>query len=328
MNIVEFAAKMGVSTATISRAFSDKGRISPVTRSLILQKAEELNYRPNLHARNMVLRKTNTIAFVYATMAHGLSDYYVSELSCGISDAINHEGMYMQVHTIPPNLDKPPEHLLDIVFSHAVDGIIINLKQDWTIPLIKAAQQKKVPYIILDNTRKASDKILSLSCQIKEASTKVGAYFNRLGCRYPGFIHGIHDRRKLNGFVSGLSVCAENLLEEHGGSTFNDGYEALHRLLGRSDLVDCVYCANDVLALGAIRAAKDLGKRIPTDIAIVGCDDVQMSQYTIPALTTIKLPIYQLGSLAVVKLLSQINGKEYVSNAPPLSCNLIIRESA
>jgi DNA-binding LacI/PurR family transcriptional regulator len=327
MKIVDFAKEIGCSTATVSRAFSTKGRISPATRDFIRAKAQELGYRPNLQARNMVLQRTNTLALFYSAPERLESDYYVSELICGITNAINAAGMYLQVHAVPAGVSELPTRFLDLIHSHGVDGFIVNMLQPWAPSLLELARQKQVPHIVLDNTREEAERILSLGAQIETASSRVGEYFRRLGRRHPGFIHGIHDERKLAGFRRGLGELAAELVPYPGGTTFNDGFNAFEGLRAAHPETDCLYCANDVLGIGAMRAALNHGVCIPQDLAVIGCDDLQMARFFAPSLTTIQLPKYELGELAVKRLLAQIE-PSLPSVVSRLECELILRESA
>ncbi len=327
MTIVDFAKEVGVSTATVSRAFSDKGRISVETRRRVLRQAEKLGYRPNLHARQMVTRRSDTLGFLYSVPPHMVADYYTSEIISGITETVNNEGLYLQVNEIPSDIDALPTRVTDLVHSRWVDGLIVYTVQSWTDDLAALARRQGMPVIVLDNVHKASADVLSVGPQIEAASEKVGAYLRRIGRRQPAFVHGIHDRVKLRGFRRGLESLSERLVTDPGGMTFQDGYDAYTRLSSATGGgPDALFCANDVLAVGAMRAARDRGRSVPGDVAVVGCDDLQMARFVSPALTTIRLPKHELGRTATQQLVAKIREQP----VPPSSfdCPLILRESA
>ena len=325
MTIVELAKDLGVSTATVSRAFTPDSRISDASRQRVLKRAADVGFHPNIHARNMVRRSTDMIAFYYDAPRHMDADYYVAELTFGIACEVAATGRPFQIHTVPAGAS--PEQLAAPICNSSAAGVIVNLYSEWAHALMQAAEQNRVPYIIIDNTRAPGARMLSLGAAIEKASRKAGAYFLRTGRRRPAFMHGIHDGRKLRGFRSGLGSLAASLQEDPGGVNFQSAYAAADRLLSNPTPPDCLYCANDVLAMGAIRAACDRGVSVPEDLAVIGCDDLHMAAYYTPALTTIRLPKFDLGAEAARQVISLIErGKPCPPH--PLDCDLILRESA
>lgn len=327
MNITQFSQQIGVSTATVSRAFSGKGRISDQTRRYVHEQAARVGYRPNLQARNMARRSTQTLAFFHEAPEKLDSDYYVGELACGLNDAAREAGYYLQNQTVPPDTEAPPEMMLDLILSRSIDGFIVNLRQPWAEPLFTAAQRSKVPYVIIDNTRPQDDVTLSIGDQIELAASRVGDYVRRIGRQRPAMIRGIHDERKLQGFRQGLGDLADHLHVEPGGKTFQAGFEAGTRLCEQQPDIDVLFCANDVLAIGAIRAASNRDIVIPDELAVIGCDNLAMSPYSVPALTTIHLPKYEMGHWSVRKLLGLIDNQPLNAH-PNLECTLLVRQSA
>lgn len=325
MNIEQFAAHLKVSTATVSRAFSSKGRISPATRAMILEQARKLGYQPNSQARAMARGRTDTLALFYDAPRE--ADYYVMELTYGITAALAKAGLGLRIHAVTAEQALHAPRLADAVYGGGVDGLIVNLRTPWAEALVAAAERRGLPYVVIDNTREPSANVLSIGAAIEAACIKAGAYFQRLGKQVPGFIHGIHDQRKLAGFREGLGpTLAARLVSDPGGVTFSDAYEAFGRLQRARPGLDALFCANDVLALGAIRAAADQGLRVPGDLAVIGCDDLRLAAFSMPALTTLRLPKFEMGEQAVQMVLSLIRGTVYAPS--PLTCELIIRESA
>jgi len=327
MNIKTFAARIGVSTATVSRAFSNKGRISTATRARVREQARRLGYFPNRQARSMVRGKTDALALLYDTPQEADSDYYLAEVSYGIAHAAAQSNMLLQMHAVACDTAQYPECIADLVHTGSVDGFLVYLRTAWAAALIQKAEEQNIPYLILDNTLETSKNVLSIGDAIENACQQAGAYFRRIGKTYPAFVHGIHDDRKLNGFATGLGNLRSKMVRDPGGVSFEHARRAVERILEASPETDAVMCGNDVLAMGAIRGALDRGLRVPDDIAVIGCDDLALARYSNPALTTIRLPKASLGELAVKRLLNMI-GDESLTSSPLPQCELILRESA
>jgi LacI family transcriptional regulator len=154
-----------------------------------------------------------------------------------------------------------------------------------------------------------------------------GRHFRESGKKKPVYIGGLSDKRKRDGFKSGLGTLSSKLHLDCGGSTFLDGYNSFARIAGSVPGADCVLCANDILAMGFIKAALANGKEIPEDIAVIGFDDLRISQYFSPALTTIRLHMDAIGEKSVHLLSRMMNG-EKLTAVEKIDCELIVRDSA
>ena len=165
---------------------------------------------------------------------------------------------------------------------------------------------------------------------IEAVSERAGDFLRRLGKKRPAFVRGIHDHGKIKGFARGFSIKEEALTHLEAGTSFAEAHAcwtAFAKGRVREELPDCLYCANDVLAIGTIRAIKDQGLSVPGDISVIGCDDLAMSAYCDPSLTTLRLPKFELGEIAVQRLIALVDGKPLPATSLP-ECNLIIRNSA
>jgi len=157
---------------------------------------------------------------------------------------------------------------------------------------------------------------------------KAGRFFLDSKRKHPVFICGLQDKRKINGFKKGLGKLAANLLIDKGGSTFQDGYNAYKRVVAQKQNIDSVFCANDILAIGFMRAAKQNGRSIPEELSVIGCDNIKFAQYYTPSLTTIRIPKYELGQQSVKDLMEIIDHKTEKQHSKILDCELIVRESS
>ena len=128
-------------------------------------------------------------------------------------------------------------------------------------------------------------------------------------------------------YKKGLGPLAQNLHLDQGGTTFQHGSQAFDRIMAEKPEVDAVLCANDIIAIGFMRAAIAQGRKIPEDIAVIGCDDVKIARFHTPALTSIQLHEYDIGQRAVSQLDRLISGETELQNEI-IETELIIRESA
>ncbi len=324
MNIKEFSTSIGVSTATVSRAFSQNGRISEKTRQMILEKAMELGYRANVHARSLTSRSTDSIALFYPSLIKGEPDYFISEVMLGINEKAVSENLHLQIYPIPEDFESYMDFYGDVILGGGVGGIIVIYGTEASTRIIEMAKVGEVACIGIGPIDTAENVI---SYSIREGARQAGRYFNRLGCKAPVFVGGLNDAPKIDGFKEGLCESSRALILDEGGSTFQHGATAFERLSRNDVCMDAVFCANDVLAIGFIQAAIRKGWNIPDDVAVIGCDDVRLARYYVPALTTVRFHEYDIGERSVINLTRLIEGKSCPAD-DVIDSELIIRDSA
>ena len=325
INIKEFAEMLGVSTATVSRAFNEKGRISDRTRQHILEKAEELGYRANIHARNLSSKQSNIISMFYPSIATIHPDYFITEIQLGIHQTLLPTGNLLQTHPIPPGIhdNTTMNTYRDYILSGGPAGIIIISGSVESVALVEMARSANIPYIVIGHMGAETQYTVTFDNAVGAAMA--GKYFARTGRHHPAYIGGHLDKRKQKGFREGLGEAAAGLVIHPGGHSFGNGTTAFQELREQHPAIDCVLCANDVLAAGYMKEALTQGVRIPDDIAVIGFDDVRFARYMTPALSSVSLNLHQLGATAAQMLLKLLNGAEVRPEL--IQCELIIRES-
>ena len=326
LTIKEFSRKLGVSTATVSRAFSTKGRISEDTRKFILSKAGEMGYRANANARNLILQKSDSIGFFYPALIQGEPDYFIAEIMMGINEAVSDIGMRLHIYPFSVTGSPLPEELKSLILDGALDGVIILGGTDEADLLIALAKESSTPCITISDINRPTEGYVGFNTAT--ASETVGKYFVKSGRKNPAFISGIQDHRKLTGFKKGLGKLAPRLTVDKGGTTFSDGYQAFKRIIAENPAIDALFCANDVLAIGFMRAATEKGIKVPEDISVIGCDNIKFAQYYTPSLTTLRIPKYDMGRKSVAKLIETIGNKARSHKSDMFDCELIMRESS
>lgn len=322
MTIKDFAKKLGVSTATVSRAFSQKGRISENTRRMIMERAEEWGYCANAYARGLATHHSNTIGFFYPTIGNREPDFFINEIMLGVNETAARENWQLQIHPISDTRKDDVANFRTQMLNGTLGGAIIVAGTKLSKELVHIAKQAEIPYVVIGHMSDETERQVLFG--IEFGTRQAGAYFSRTGRKRPAYVGGSLDKRKQAGFLEGLGELGGQVVFDKGGFSFSDGAAAFERLKTKN--IDCVLCANDVLAIGFIKAAFDNGLSIPDDIAVIGCDDIAVARYYRPALTTIKFHQYAIGEKAMNMLRDLVAGKE--TDRFSFNCDLVIRESA
>lgn len=292
--IKDVAKRAQVSITSASYALNDTGTISADTRKRVLEAAEELNYHPNAFARHLKKRKTRTIG-VFITRFGGL---FYEEILEGIHEVV--------LKTDYELIVCPESRPVRKILAHRqVDGAIVfdsKIKSDL---LLKLAS-KRFPIVVLDRYLEA-DYLFPLLIDNQNGAQEAFYHLYDQGARRIFFVSGALDSldntERKQAFLheaekNGLSIQCYN-----GNFTEQSGYEVAKTIIEANDLPEAVFCANDQMAIGFIRAMKENHLKAPEDIAIVGFDDVQIAKYMQPALTTVGASRFLWGSLAATQLI-------------------------
>ena len=308
MTTIRMIAKLaGVSSATVSKVINGKDQnISEDTRRRILEIVEREGYIPNGIAKSLRIKNTKTIGLIVPDV----TNLFFAEVAKGIEDAAAKRG-YSLILCNTDNKDSKERMYLKILQEKKVDGLIITASHSKlgdqldsvSIPVVLIDRDvdtpKSVGRITVDNIkggRMAAEKLIDSGCRSIVHIT-AGLENKPSAERYKGFVEALRDAGiKFN--KSGLHT---------GYFTVETGYEGIVRLSKVMEF-DGVFCGNDHIAIGALQALRELGKMIPDDVSVVGFDDIALSKYIHPPLTTIRQPIYKLGESAVMVLLGMIEG--------------------
>ena len=326
IKISEVAKAAGVSTATVSRALSNPEAVKPSTRERVLQAVEELDYRPNALARQLRTQETKTVVVIVPNLSNTL----FTEAICGIEAEAEKHGFQVLAADVR-NQKNVERYYLNAVRERQIDGIIsmsaaiaqkILKEVAAEYPLVMAFQSfedKRIPSVSIDNLA---------------ASRAVTTHLIRLGRRRIAHITGAAPltvyKERLEGYMSTLAehgLAADPDWIRRGEATVQGGYEQAEALLAPGVRPDAVFCAGDTMAMGAIKALKKHGLRVPEDVAVVGFDDIEQAAFWDPALTTIRQPKQQIGETAFRKLYALIRKERLSSARDVLPYELVIRES-
>jgi LacI family transcriptional regulator len=325
----DVAQKAGVSIKTVSRVVNDQGEISESTRERVLTVIQEMGYRPSKVARALVTQRTHTIALVMGDITY---NPFFPEVARGVLDAAQSQ----DYNVFLCNVDESQEQELDVLHSladHAVDGIIIypvgynqdNLKifANHYRPLVsinKCIEHPNVGMALLPTCKGAK---LAIDYLVGKGYTKIGMIVGT------GPLELVE---RVRGFRKAMSMhkleITDGMIIQAARTTYEAGYDAMQRALHKKIELEAVFAYNDLLAMGAIQACREAGRRVPDDIAIVGFDDIEWAAKTTPPLTTVRIDKHYLGQVATQQLFRMLEDDE--STPPPVhvDAELIVRESA
>ena len=327
LTLEEIGKMAGVSRATVSRVVNNYPHISPEVRERVQRVIDRTGYQPNLAARTLASSKSRIVGLLIPHfMQDTVVDPYYSVLQQGIAEACHTSDYTLAtflLHTTEEDLT-----LQRIIGTGFVDGLMITLdptdgpmlqqllRRD--LPLVyigRPRQPDAVSYVDIDNVRGA---YLATAHLIQQGYTKI-AFIGR------GVNTTCEDR--LQGYRQALlehGLAWDDTLVIEGDFSVNSGYEGMKKLLPLRP--EAVFAVNDRSAIGAMNAVQDAGLRVPEDIALVGFDDINISETVTPALTTIRQPIKESGRIAAETLVSILeDGVKPVQHVLPVE--LIIRKS-
>lgn len=312
MTIKEFAERLGVSTATISRAFTPGATIRPETRARILDQARTLGYAPNPSARNLARSYNRLIGLDCPANPDLLADPFLVELARGMQAALE-PGDYGLLLNTRPRPSGDLSLLYEWVYGHAVDGVVIVVPPDFPLETLCPFANCDVPCVLISQAREEADRVLpAVEIDLTEGARAALMHLVRLGHREIGLLSSAPSdgvRRIYQQFyrdVLGAINGPDPRLTVETSSSIAAGRAAMHRLLAAPTRPTAVFCRTDLLALGALRAARDMGLRVPEDLSIIGHDDLLMAELSDPPLTTLRIDTTRIGQAATDTLLAAL----------------------
>ena len=325
-SIKDIAKLARVSHPTVSRALQNSPLVNTKTAERIRKIARESGYRPSAVARGLVTRRTRTIGLVVTTVA----DPFTSEVVTGIEQTANDHGYC--VFLADSNAD--PEREKKVVQSFAeqrVDGIIVTSSRVGALHLPLLAEMM-VPIVLVNDQHPGSVAHSVLICN-EDGTRMLTEHLLGLGHRriaYIGDQFGYQsDTERMAGYRAALAAAGIQATKElivHGDGKPEAALCAMNSLLDLPEPPTAVCCYNDMSALGAMRAIRVRGLRIPEDISIAGFDDLFLASYTEPPLTTIRQPMRRMGQLAMESLAKLMTGRESVPQIK-IPAEIVVRAS-
>lgn len=326
--VKDVARIAGVSTATVSRALSSPDKVTEATRKKVEQAAEQAGYAPNGMARSLRRNEAKTLVAVLPN----LSNSFFTEIINGI-EAFAHNRGYKLLVGDAGHDDSRAQGYFDLVSSKQADGVICltsaippNLLLDAQgtprFPLVMACEYYRdtvIPTVNIDNAysaRKAVEYLILMGHH--KIATITGEHSNPL-CQ-----------ARLSGYQSALThykIKVPGYWVLEGEFTFNSGYNLGRQLLSSTDPPSAVFCQSDEMAIGLLRAAREMKVKVPENLSVIGFDNIEFAEYADPMLTTVHQPRRLIGETAVKLLLDILAGKK-PNPEMTLPTQLIVRDSS
>jgi LacI family transcriptional regulator len=325
--IYDVAKEAGVSIATVSNAINGKGKVSNKKRDEIFEVMKRLKYQPSVIASALMGKKTYTIGLLIPD----ISNPFFSEIARTVEDLAHSEGFSVIVCSTD-NRDERVEKYIRLLEQKNVDGILIGTGVDnadilaqlveKSFPIVMIARETagiEVHRVLTDDFKGGA---IAAEHLIKKGHRKMAVlseHFNvSSSCeRVRGFRFGL--------FEAGISLDSKDI--HSCESTIRDGKRAATAILRGADHPTALFCCNDLLAIGALQAAKEEGISVPEQLSILGFDDTILSTVTNPTLTTIAQPMNQMVKLAFDLLIGSLDQTDDIKQRIVMQPKLVIRES-
>lgn len=329
--IKDIAKSAGVSVTTVSRALNGYSDVSERTRTKIQQIADELSYSPNALARSLVMKQTKTIGLLVSGISReGAKDNIVFEVLTGINEFCGEVDYDIVLFNTSSSKQKQKTYT-QLCRERRVDGVIIQgIKND--DPYLLEVVESDIPCVLVDIPIEG-DTVGYVTTDNKKGAMEAVQHLADLGHQQIAMVNG-HDRAivskaRLEGYKFGLEendITFDPELVVNGGFSEELAEEAATKLLTSRPDLTAIFCASDLMAMGVMRAAKKLNRTIPNDLSIVGFDNIILSGYVTPALTTVSQDMFQMGYSSAELLIDFLEGRN-PSKHKLIPYELIKRES-
>ena len=317
------AAAARVSVATVSRALQRPEMVSEATRLRVFAAIERLGYTPNAQARNLRTARTRLVIALVPDIANP----FFSEVIRGM-EQVAHENGYSVLLGDTQSSPAREQAYADMVAARQVDGLITLMRH---LPRLQVAG--RLPIVNACEYTKNRD-ITSVRVDNVGAARSAVDHLLTLGHRRIAFVSGPADSPisidRRHGYEAALrqaGIPAGRLLVAPGDFSMESGVRAIESFLARRQKFTAVFCCNDEMAIGAMRALATHGLDVPTDVSVVGFDDIRFARYTTPALTTIAQPKNELGREAMRMLIGLLDDPATPVLKRVLSADLVVRGS-
>jgi LacI family transcriptional regulator len=309
----DIAQDLGVSLMTVSKALRGHQDISDETRRRVLKRVEELNYRPNWVARSLVTGRTQLIGVVIPDLMHS----FFAEVARAIDRTLEP----LSYHTVISNSGEDPtaeERQIEFLLARNVDGLIIaSAQRDARKGVLETLDKRKIPYVLIDRmVSGASGTFVGVKDEeigVIATNHLIDQGFRRIAhIRGPAITTGAG---RLKGYRSALAKAGRGIPEEfivEGHFDDENGYKAMRQLLELKPRPDAVFCYNDPVAAGAIKAVLETGLNVPNDVAVIGVGNIHYADLLRVPLSTIDQSSSAMGEKAAEWLLRSIESKSAV----------------
>lgn len=328
LSIKDVALRAGTSIATVSRILNNTAYpVSNELRRRVEEAISTLGYRPNRMAQNLRSRQTQSIGLI----VRDISDTYFSAIAAGVTEEASTRGLMPLVCSSKRNPRLEIEYMrllaqyqvagvvlagaswLDDDFAQRMETAVATLRAQGVRVVSCAPQQTTMPCALVDNVT-VGKKAFTVLHELGHT------HFAVLG----GDAANFSNRLRIQGFIQEAEKHGAVCVESSGTFSWEHGHEALPVLLTREPRITAVYATNDHIAVGALRYLEETGRRVPEEISVLGTGDIPVACYTVPALSTFRLPFAKLGATAVKMIFDPNLGEDTIV---PFASEYVRRES-
>lgn len=316
MTLKDIAKEANVSISTVSRVINQKNSkaASSEVQERIWNIVRKSGYTPNSAARTLKLGAENssektiehTIACIYARGEATVSDLFFSHIAKAIEQEAFKNNFFIKHSFTALDLENP-EVTLKITNSPVNGVVLLGRYDERTLKLFS----KNYKHIIYAGLNPMEDKYDQVVCDGKEIAFSVISYLHELGHTKIGYIGEQHNEVRYTAFKDSLKALGLPFLQRNTANvklSHKGGYQGATHLINSKADITAVFCANDNTAIGAIKAFQEHGYHIPEDISVIGVDDIETAQYLSPMLTTVHIPLEEMGKMTAKILIDRING--------------------
>jgi LacI family transcriptional regulator len=326
--IKDVAERAGVSVTTVSHVLNETRHVSPKLVARVRDAVESLRYQPNSVARSLRSKETRILGFIVPDN----SNPYFAEVARSIEDASFDRGYNL----ILCNSDEDPEKeraYIDVLLERQVDGIVF-VASGGQPGHLQAILERNIPLVVMDREFE-NGPWDSIAVDNRDGGYQATSHLLKLGHRRIGCISGppklMPSKERIEGYYDALRdarIRVNTDLMCAGNFHADGGYAAMGALLDRADPPTAVFVCNDVMAVGALRAIAERQLYAPSDISVVGFDNIGLANYVQPSLTTIAQPYEEIAQLATDVLIRRMKGDTSEPKKYRLKTTLIVRKSS
>ncbi|QDP97002.1 LacI family transcriptional regulator [Microlunatus elymi] len=325
VTIAAIAAQAGVSVPTVSKVLNGRNDVSPATRAKVEKLLRQGGYRRRRATSSSPVPMVDLVF-------HELGNPWAIELIRGVEDAAREVGVEVVLSECGASR-RPRQAWIDSVLNRQPAGIIM-VFSDLAADQRAQLDARQIPYVVVDPVGEDDETLASIGSNNWSGGRLATRHLIDLGHRRIGAVSGPTDticaRARMDGYADALrtaGIAEDSTLIREGRFTVDSGYAAGRELLALSDRPTAIFAGSDLQALGVLRAAREAGLEVPTDLSVVGYDDLPLSDWVWPALTTIEQPLYEMAVQATAMVLAMSRGEQPISRRIDLAVRLIERQS-
>ncbi len=332
VTIRDVAKRLKLSITTVSRALDGYDDVAEKTRERVIRVAREMGYVPSRAARQLRRQRADAIGYILPTRQPRFADPFFSEFVAGLGDEAASHNFDLLISTAPPGEAAERTLYKRWAQSRRVDGIVLSRmrQHDWRIEYLA---KNNYPFVALGSSLTPVD-YPHIEVDARSGFVALVRHLAGRGHRRIAYIGASPDLMlqsvRLAGYRDGLKAVGlpfDKALVAEGNLTRQGGYEAAQKLLALPDPPTAIIGANDLTAIGAMRAGRERGLVIGRDLAVAGYDGIEDAEHAQPPLTTLNQPVYDIARRLVVMLVKHIAGEPLTERKVLLQPELIVRES-